>query len=274
MKFYPLSTEVSSLGISHVEDYFGLWSVLQDRFEQMLQYVSSTDLEFHVEQASQEVPAATEYEVRNSTGIINLMGTMTKRGSSMSRQGSTIRARRAIREAANDPDVSSILLVIESPGGTVSGTKDLADDVRRISQSGKRVVTYFEDIGASAAYWVGSAGTEVFANESAHIGSIGTYLSITDYSQATEQAGIKVHVIKAGEHKGDGVPGTAITDEQLADFQRVVNETNEIFIKSVAENRNMSIERVRELADGRIHLATQAKELGLIDDVRQPRSSP
>ena len=173
--------------------------------------------------------------------------------------------RRALSLANGDDSVHSILLVVESPGGTVAGTSELA---KAVASSPKPVVAYIEDMGASAAYWVASAATKVYANDSAYVGSIGTYMVIRDTSQAADKAGIKVHVINAGEFKGAGSAGTEVTDSQLAEFQRVINDTNNLFVEAVASHRGLDLATAKSLADGRIHLAAEAVKLGLIDGVR------
>src|SRR5690606_12569029 len=86
-------------------------------------------------------------------------------------------------------------------------------------------------------------------------------------SVAAERAGLKIHVVKAGEMKGIGESGTAITDEQLTELQRIVDDVNSFFVTSAAKGRAMPLETMRKLADGRVHVAADAQRLGLIDGV-------
>ena len=236
-----VSHPLAELGID-LEQYFGLWSIYQPHFENYVRVVSNTDLVAHVRQ-NRDMKSETEFDiVRGDIAVVSISGAMTKRGSSMARGGSTIRARRAIRQAVNNDDVSSILLQIESPGGATAGTKELADDIHAANDR-KPVVAFIEDIGASAAYWVASQASEVYANGPALVGSIGTYMVINDFSAAAEEQGIKVHVIRAGEFKGAGVPGTEVTEEHLEQFQSIVNETNAFFLDGVAAGRKMARRR-------------------------------
>ncbi len=99
------------------------------------------------------------------------------------------------------------------------------------------------------------------------IGSIGTYAVVSDMSGMAEQAGVKVHVVRAGEFKGTGVPGTEVTDEQLSEVQRLIDSRNDFFLRAVSAGRNMPIAQVRELADGRVHPAKEALSLNLIDSI-------
>jgi len=158
--------------------------------------------------------------------------------------------------------------VIDSPGGTVAGTRDLADEVARAAKQ-KPVVAYIEDLGASAAYWIASQANKIYANPTAIVGSIGTYGVICDFSAQAAMIGVKVHVLRAGQFKGAGEPGTEITPEQLAEWQRIVDQLNEHFVRGVAAGRKgLSLAAVRELADGRAHVGEAAVTLGLVDGVQ------
>jgi len=172
--------------------------------------------------------------------------------------------RQQIRHAFRNTDAAGILLRFDSPGGTVAGTEDLAADIAAAA-GGKPVYGYAEDLCASAAYWGYSQCTKTFANATALVGSIGTYMAIEDLSGHAEQLGVKVHVIRAGTFKGAGTPGTEITDDQLAEWQRIVDELNAHFIAGVARGRRMGESKVRELADGRVHVGQAAVQLGLVD---------
>jgi signal peptide peptidase SppA len=160
--------------------------------------------------------------------------------------------------------VRAILLHIESPGGTVGGTAEAYD---AIVNSRKPVHSHIEDLGASAALWIASASKSISANKSAAVGSIGTYTAIQDTSGAYAKDGVKVHVISSGGVKGGGVDGAPISDAYLAETQKRIDSITDLFVEAVAKGRGMSSARVKELADGRIHLATAAKGLGLIDKV-------
>ncbi len=178
----------------------------------------------------------------------------------------TVDQRKYLRAAVADSEVGSILLVIDSPGGTVSGTQSLADDIRA-ADARKPVLTHFEDLGASAAYWTGSQARRVSANRSAMIGSLGTFGVIEDTSGKAEAEGVKVHVLSTGPHKGAFVDGAPVTTEQLAEYQRIIDQLNAQFMQAVQGGRRMSDEQVRALFDGRVHLAADAKSLGLSDSV-------
>ena len=207
-----------------------------------------------------------EYPIQEGIAYLSLTGPMTKSPTSFGTGTSTSYLRRQIRSAGADKDVKAIVLRIDSPGGSVGGTDDLAADVKRVSAS-KPVYAYVEDQCCSAALWVASQATRVYANKTALVGSIGTYMVLYDSSKAAEKEGIEVLVFSTGDHKGAGVPGAKITDEQKADFQRVVDDLNAHFLAAVASGRNLSMQAIKQIATGQVWIASQALERNLVDRV-------
>jgi signal peptide peptidase SppA len=205
-------------------------------------------------------------EVCNTVCIIPINGPLSKSPAWWSDGMSTVAIQRSLRAAVANPAVTSILLHVDSPGGTAAGTAELADDVAAAAKQ-KPVWAYCNDLCASAAYWVASQATRVFANRTAIVGSIGTYSVVIDGSKMAEKAGLVVHVVRAGQHKGSGVFGTAISAAELEERQKLVNALNSHFLAGVASGRKMKPSRVTELADGRAHISSDAVKLGLIDGI-------
>lgn len=201
----------------------------------------------------------------DGVGVLAISGVMLKQASFFGT--STVLLRKALASLVQNSDVSQIVLHVESPGGMSAGTHQLANDVRQAT-SVKPVTAFVEDLGASAAYWVASQADKIYANAPARIGSIGTYMVVSDLSAQAEKVGVKVHVVKAGESKGALTPGTEVTESQLSELQARVHGTNQFFLDAVAEGRGFSAGQIAALADGRAHLAEDALKLGLIDGVQ------
>lgn len=256
---------------AHLEQYFGVWAIQEDVFRAAVDRVNGIDLQLHL--AAQGEKAATDsmtYQYPIEAGgiaVLRMTGPLMKYVSSLSGGTSTVWMRHVLRAAVNDERVRAILLRVDSPGGTVAGTQDLAADVAAVAKQ-KPLFAMIEDMGASAAYWVASQARKVYANATAMVGSIGTFAVIHDVTGMAAQMGVKVHVIRAGAFKGAGTPGTEITADQLAEWQRIVDELNEHFLRGVMGGRRMTLTKVRELADGRVHVGVAAEALGLIDGVR------
>ena len=221
---------------------------------------------------------AGEYEsspmtvTRDGVAVINIHGPMSKGGGWFGFGTSTIGVRNQIADAVAMDDVRSIMLHIDSPGGTVAGTMELAEDIRQADEV-KPVYAHIDDMGASAALWAGSQVRSLTANKMAQVGSIGVVAVLADYSAKAEKQGIKFHVVSTGRYKGAGTPGTPITEEHLDFVQERVDQINEMFIGSLASGRGMDDKAVRALADGRTWIAGEAQANGLIDEVMDFRSA-
>lgn len=211
------------------------------------------------------------YQVNSGVAIIPIHGVMGKKMNmftQISGGASTQLAARDIQAAVNDPNVNSILLNIDSPGGAVDGTETLVD-VIRVARETKPVVSFVDGTMASAAYWAGSAADEIIASSNtSQIGSIGVVATHTDVSRAEEEAGIKTTEISAGKYKRIASQHAPLSEEGKAEIQSQVDQLYTIFVDSVAENRGVDVETVLEdMADGRVFLSKQAKKRGMIDQI-------
>lgn len=252
----------------NLEQYLGLWSIEETFFHQQWDMIRRMDLVAHVQNATPRSAASASEP--DSAGIvrIDIRGTMTKQGSSLSSAGSTVRVKQAVRDARRNPDVSGVLFVIDSPGGTVAGTAELADEMHALSDE-KPTVTLVEDLMASAGMYVGVQSRKVFANTpNAIVGSMGVFIGLYDMSGMAAKEGIRPVVIKTGELKGAGFPGAEITDAQRAMWQGLADESFIQFTAAVQRRRPLSADQMKELSRAGVYPAKQAIGLGLIDGIR------
>jgi len=206
--------------------------------------------------------------VDSTTGYFaGASGALIKSASSMGGT-STVQLRRDISNAANDPNVSAIMLAIDSPGGTAAGTYELGAAVKRAS-SLKPTWAFVEDLGASAAYWMASQASQIFAaNPMTQVGSIGTYWTLYDTSKMLEADGVKVHHFATGPLKGAGAYGTVVTEEQAAHFQAQVDTMQTHFDEAVRLGRNLSRNELASVRTGGVFSAKEAQALKLIDGIK------
>lgn len=259
-----------------LHDYTGLWFIRAQEGSAWVQIAKGMDWAQHAAAfvGSRDPRDQTAYGARlayilhdNAVAEVQLSGTLMKHESSMEESTSTVFARRALRQAAADERVIAIVLRIDSPGGTVSGTDDLGADVAAINAT-KPVIAYAEDLMASAAYWIGCQSRAIYANsKTALIGSIGTFMGLYDYSEAAKQDGIEALVFATGELKGTGFPGTKVTEKQRAYLQNLVDENQVLFNEAISKGRGISAEDVERLATGEVWKAGEAQRLGLIDGI-------
>lgn len=161
-----------------------------------------------------------------------------------------------------------ILLRVNSGGGTVFHSDEMYLKLMEYKEkTGRPIHAYFEQTAASGAYYISCAADHISANRNCWTGSIGVILSYTSMAGLYDKLGLEEIIISTGDNKGMGSSGTELTDEQRAIYQSLVDESYEVFTDIVAKARNMDIETVKKLADGRVYTAKQALENGLIDGV-------
>ena len=174
-----------------------------------------------------------------------------------------------IKKLEDKDDVIGLILYIDSPGGGVFQSDEVYLAVQHyISKTAKPVFAYFASLAASGGYYIGCSADRIVANRNTLTGSIGVICGrFLDVSEFINKHGIKDEIIHSGRNKTMGHIATPATEEQKAIMQRISDECYEQFVSIVAEARNLPIEKVKELADGRIYTAKQAKECGLIDEI-------
>jgi signal peptide peptidase SppA len=177
----------------------------------------------------------------------------------------TLALRDQVHQARLDPRTKGILLEIDSPGGMIAGTDELAREVASVKQP---TVSRIESIGGSAAYWVASQTDHIYAARTAEVGSIGAMAVVTDSSGADEKKGYKVHVLATGPLKGVGIPGAPITEDQLSYLQSRVEEVGKFFLSALETGRKREYAKhAEEWKSGRVWSASEALKLGLIDGI-------
>lgn len=209
------------------------------------------------------------YEILDGVAVLPIDGVMAKRAnlfSQISGGVSTQLVQRDLQDAVNDPAVHSIILSIDSPGGTVDGTEILAAAVRD-ARAKKPVVALASGTMASAAYWAGSAAESIYITDgTTQVGSIGVVATHMDVSKAEEQRGVKTTEVFAGKFKRINSQYGPLTDAGRATMQEQVDYTYSLFVQAVASQRGVSVEKVlSDMADGRVFMGQQAIDAGLVD---------
>lgn len=219
-------------------------------------------------------PLTNEHRALNIEGgvaLISIEGVIAKRMNlftQISGGTSTEVVANELQQALAAPAVNSILLAIDSPGGSVDGTQTLAEAIyaaRRI----KPVVALASGVMASAAYWIGSAAHAVYvADATTLVGSIGVVASHVDVSQSEARQGVKTTEIYAGKYKRIASSYAPLSDEGRKTMQDQVDHLYSVFVGDVARYRDVSVSVVLEsMADGKVFVGEQALRAGLVDGV-------
>ncbi len=172
----------------------------------------------------------------------------------------------AIGDVAGNPRAKALLVRIESPGGTFVGGESLYRALRKVADE-KPVVAVMGTVATSAAYFAAIAAHRVFAREGTITGSIGVMMQTADISGLLGKLGVSAEAIKSGPLKAAPSPLEPLTDEVRTAIQEIIDDMHDVFTSVVAEERGLSAERARVLADGRIYSGRQALRFELIDSI-------
>jgi signal peptide peptidase SppA len=204
--------------------------------------------------------------------VLPLYGVITQRGNmvdDVSGPGSvsTQQFASSLRSALADDTVSQILIDIDSPGGSVYGVSELADEITQASAQ-KPVVAIANSLAASAAYWIGCSASEFYVSPGGEVGSIGVWQAHFDHSQALAAGGVKPTLISAGKYKVEGNPYAPLDEDAQGFMQSRVDDYYISFTKAVARGRGVPIAQVRDgMGQGRVLGADAALAQNMVDGV-------
>jgi protease-4 len=169
-----------------------------------------------------------------------------------------------IRRVEDDPSIRGVLFEIDSPGGSVVASREMAYGIKSMK---KPKVCWMGDIAASGAYWVASACDHIMADPLTLTGSIGATASYLEFSELFEKYGITYEQITSGESKDVGTPFRNLTEEEREKLQYIIDEIFSYFLNDVKESRGLTEEQIEKISSGDVFLAKDAVELGLIDSL-------
>ena len=169
-----------------------------------------------------------------------------------------------LRRFRKDKGIKAIILRINSPGGAVGPTQEIYREVLRTVEA-KEVVASLGGVAASGGYYIAAAAKQIVANPGTITGSIGVIMEFVRFEELLNKIGIKLEVQKSGEFKDIGSPHRELTARDKELISALIADIQKQFVEAVASGRNLSLEKTRDVADGRIFSGAQAKELGLVD---------
>lgn len=212
---------------------------------------------------------------REGTGknlaLIKLEGVIMDNPSNSSYISSTYNHKILLRQletAFSRDDINGVVLQVNSPGGGVYESDEIYNRILELkAQYKKPLVVYMSQEAASGRYYVSMAADKIYANRNTLTGSIGVIIRTYNYQQLADKMGIKDVTFKSGDQKDLLNPMRPINDEETQIMQGLVDESYGYFVDVVAKGRHMERNQVLPLADGRVYSGTQAKELGLVDEV-------
>ena len=204
-----------------------------------------------------------------NVGVINIRGvilTEKSRGAFSTPATSSEDVVKFLSDAKKDDNIKAVLLDINSPGGSAVASYEIAEAVKQVREK-KPVVSVIRESGASGAYWVATASEKIFANPLSSTGSIGVVSSYLEYAGLLDRFNVTYQRLVVGKFKDSGSPFKKLSGEERGIIQSKLDIVGDFFVKAVAQNRNLSLDKVREYATGMVFLGSEAKDMGLIDEL-------
>ncbi len=171
-----------------------------------------------------------------------------------------------IQKAKEDKNIKGVMLVVDSPGGSVAPSVELAYAIKELKEL-KPVVVYASGVIASGSYYASIWANKIIANPGSMVGSIGVIMQGVNTSELMEKIGVSTQTVKAGKYKESGTPTRKWFDYEEKQLQSVIDDTYNMFIIDVASARNLDVKNHTLFADAKIFTSKQAKEVGLVDEV-------
>lgn len=166
-----------------------------------------------------------------------------------------------------DPTINAVLLYVNSPGGGVYESAEIHDKLKEIKKADKTIYVAMGNMAASGGYYISTPADRIFASNETFTGSLGVIMENINYQELANEYGVKFNTFKSGKYKDIMSPTREMTEEEREIIQTLVDESYQQFVDVIAEGRDMSEDRVKELADGRIYSGKQALNNGLIDEI-------
>ena len=170
---------------------------------------------------------------------------------------------KSLKDASEDDGVKAIVMRINSPGGSPAAAEEIVAAMKKIK---KPIVVSMGDVAASAAYYISAPADRIIANPDTITGSIGVIWVFQNRSAFYEKDGSSFYISKSGEFKDMGGDWRGLSEEEKRFADQTIAEAYSRFVKEVAEGRNLSMSKVKDMADGRVYTGAKAKEIGLVDD--------
>jgi protease-4 len=190
----------------------------------------------------------------NQIGLVNIKGVIVDARETV----------KQLEEMAGDPGIKGIIIRINSPGGAVAPSQEIYDEIKRIAKI-KPIYSSLGTVAASGGYYVACGSQQIYANPGTLTGSIGVIMQFTNWKKVLDKIGVGNEVIKSGTHKDIGSPLRPMTEEEKTLLQEMINDVYNQFVVAVTENRNIPLDKLLSLADGRVFSGRQALKYGLVD---------
>lgn len=203
--------------------------------------------------------------------VMSIDGTISNRGRRTlmgNRPGMIQQVAAYLRRAETDPDIKALLIKVNTPGGTVTASDIIYNEIKGYKQrTGVKVVVVMMGMATSGGYYISLPADKIMAHPTTVTGSIGVIFMHPNVSALMEKVGVAMNVNTSGPDKDMGSPYRPTTDEEQALFQELTDQLAQRFIGLVVDHRHLTADQRDTIASARVFLADEAKRLGLVDEI-------
>jgi protease IV len=194
------------------------------------------------------------FNLRAKVGVVLIEGVISDTGEVIGQ----------IDEFSDDDSIRAVVLRIDSPGGGVAPSQEIYQSILELREK-KKIIASMGSVAASGGYLIASAADRIVANPGSITGSISAVMHFANVEELMKKVGVRSSVVKSGKFKDIGTPVREMTAEEKALIQGLVDDIYDQFVRTIAENRKIPLEKIIKIADGRIFSGRQAIDLGLVD---------
>lgn len=198
----------------------------------------------------------SKFSFGEKIGVVLIQGTITDAGTILME----------LDQFRRNRGIKAIILRIDSPGGGVGPSQEIYREVLRTRKE-KKVVASLGSVAASGGYYVAASADRIMANGGTITGSIGVLMEFVRFHDLLKKIGVTLEVLKSGEFKDMGSPHREMSEREKMLIQHLLSDIQDQFVRAVADGRGLSLEKVEEIADGRIFSGQEAMKLGLVDEL-------
>jgi protease IV len=195
------------------------------------------------------------FSTQEAVGVVEIKGLLTDSATTI----------KQLDHYRDDDNIKAIVLRINSPGGAVGPAQEILREVEKV-RAKKKIVASLGTVAASGGYYIASGANLIMANRGTTTGSIGVIMQFANLEGLIKKVGLDFFNLKAGQYKDVGSPFRAMTPEDKAYLQGLLDNIYNQFLSDVARNRKIPLARMKTLAEGRIYTGEEAKQAGLVDE--------
>lgn len=199
--------------------------------------------------------------------VIPVTGAIFGWGNATYGAGTVYKVSSLLDRAANDDTVKAVILQIDSPGGGLSASDIIYHELLKLKKKNKKVIVYVGQLCASGGYYIAAPADYIVAGPTSLVGSFGVIMQHVEVTGLLEKIGVVVDPIKSTNSKDIGSPFKKLSEKDREYFDHILSTYHNRFIDIITKGRKLDRDKVASLADGKVYLATEALDYGLIDEI-------